>query len=173
LVIEMARSTPVWLGSEFDNFLFAPISDDRNGMVLSVVSALARLDVDPWQEAAELTRLPGDAATERLSLLIATLPAGSPMLWDPKIIAARLVALLPRHGAPDFKSRNTLLPGVGAVNRSRAAIYGILYLIFMGLVLGSQCTMADRQPQAQIGATDASPLNEALRHVPPPSSRDR
>ncbi len=42
------------LGSEFDNFLFAPIGVDKNGMVLSVVSALARLDVDPWEEAEEL-----------------------------------------------------------------------------------------------------------------------
>jgi hypothetical protein len=52
---EMARCTSISpLGSEFDNFLFAPIGNDRNGMVLSVVSALAQLDVDPWQEADEL-----------------------------------------------------------------------------------------------------------------------
>ena len=37
--------------SEFDSFLCAPIGEERNGMLLSVLSALARLDVDPWQEA--------------------------------------------------------------------------------------------------------------------------
>jgi hypothetical protein len=38
------------LGTEFDDFLFAPIGEDRNDMPLSVLSALARLDIDPWQE---------------------------------------------------------------------------------------------------------------------------
>ena len=37
-----AALTPL-LGREFDNFLFASIDDDRNGPLLSVVSALARL----------------------------------------------------------------------------------------------------------------------------------
>jgi hypothetical protein len=56
----MAPSASVsHLGSEFDNFLFASIGESRNGMLLSVLSALARLDLDPWQEAAELARLPG------------------------------------------------------------------------------------------------------------------
>ena len=43
-------------------------------MLLSVLSALARLDIDPWQEAANLARLPRETATERLATLIAKLP---------------------------------------------------------------------------------------------------
>lgn len=42
------------IGPEFDKFLCASIGEDRNGTMLSVLSALARLDVDPWQEAADL-----------------------------------------------------------------------------------------------------------------------
>ncbi|MGO9740546.1 MAG: hypothetical protein ACLPN5_03340 [Roseiarcus sp.] len=38
--------TPL-LGREFDDFLFAPIGEDRNGTTLSVLSALARMEVDP------------------------------------------------------------------------------------------------------------------------------
>ena len=54
-VIEMTATASVSrLGSEFDDFLYAPIGEDRNGMLLSVLSALARLDIDPWQEAAKL-----------------------------------------------------------------------------------------------------------------------
>ena len=49
------------LASEFDNFLLAPIGDDNNGMQLSVLSALARLNVDPWEQAATLALLPADA----------------------------------------------------------------------------------------------------------------
>jgi hypothetical protein len=52
------------LGSEFDDFLFAPIGEDGNGMLLSVLSALARLGFDPWEEAAKLAQLPGDCDSE-------------------------------------------------------------------------------------------------------------
>jgi hypothetical protein len=61
------------LGSEFDAFLFAPIGEGRNGMLLSVISALARLNVDPRQEATQLAGLPGDTATRRLASLIASI----------------------------------------------------------------------------------------------------
>lgn len=50
---------------EFDKFLGASISEDRNGPGLSVLSAFARLNVDPWQEATSLARMPSDAAAAR------------------------------------------------------------------------------------------------------------
>jgi hypothetical protein len=61
------------LGPEFDDFLFAPLGEEKNGMLLRVVSALARLDLDPWQETTSLARLPKETATERLAALIAAL----------------------------------------------------------------------------------------------------
>ena len=84
--------------SEFDTFLYAPIGEDRNGQLLSVVSALARLDLDPWIEAAKLAQLPVRAASERLAGLIATLPDEASARPDPGEIADRLVGLLPRRG---------------------------------------------------------------------------
>ena len=39
------------IGPEFDEFLGASIGEDRNGTGLSVLSAFARLNVDPWEEA--------------------------------------------------------------------------------------------------------------------------
>ncbi|MGA7451114.1 MAG: hypothetical protein WBW73_07500 [Rhodoplanes sp.] len=76
-MIEMTRPALVSvLGSEFDDFLFAPIGEDRNDTPVSVLSALARLDMDPWQEAAELAQLPGETATQRLVSLMAALPDG-------------------------------------------------------------------------------------------------
>ena len=63
----MTRAAAIALpGAEFNDFLFAPIGEDRNGMLVSVLSGLARLDVDPWQEAADLAQLPGETATQRL-----------------------------------------------------------------------------------------------------------
>ena len=51
---------------ELDDFLHASIGVERNEMPLSVLSALARLNLDPWKEAAELSELPSDCATQRL-----------------------------------------------------------------------------------------------------------
>ena len=74
----MTYSSASQLGPEFENFLFAPIGADRNGMLLSVLSALARLDIDPWQEAAQLAALPEETATRRL-LIIDCGPARRPI----------------------------------------------------------------------------------------------
>ena len=48
--------------SEFDRFLFAPIGEDKRGTMVSVLTAFARLDFDPWQQAADFVRLPKEAA---------------------------------------------------------------------------------------------------------------
>src|ERR1700733_5166344 len=104
----MARCTSLSpLGSEFDEFLFASIGKDQNGMLLSVVSALTRLDVDPWQEAGELTRLPREAAIQRLAASIEALPNGPPAP-DPGRIAGRLIALLPSQARFNTASHQTL-----------------------------------------------------------------
>ena len=55
--------------SQFEAFLIAPIGLQQNGMLLSVLSALARLDIDPWHEAASLAKMSTEAATERMRLL--------------------------------------------------------------------------------------------------------
>jgi hypothetical protein len=83
------------LNSQFDNFLFAPIGEEKNEMLLSVVSPLARLGVDPWQEAARLTQLPKELATQSLASMVEALPSGRWAPSDSTAIAARLVQLLP------------------------------------------------------------------------------
>lgn len=87
----------------FDSFLQASIDEDRQERLLSVMSALARLDLDPWKEAAELAALPTDAAVARLTGLIASLPDASATPRDAAGIASRLVARLPssRQAPPD------------------------------------------------------------------------
>ena len=64
-------------GSEFQDFLYAPICQDQEGMTLSVLSALARQDVDPWTEAARLSQLPKETATKQITDLCAGRPARS------------------------------------------------------------------------------------------------
>jgi hypothetical protein len=62
------------LHSDLNDFLFAPVGDEPNGMPLSVISALTRLGVDPWDEAARLAALPKVLAAEALAPMIARLP---------------------------------------------------------------------------------------------------
>jgi hypothetical protein len=101
------------LGSEFDAFLFASVDDEENGMVLSVLSVLARLDVGPWREAAELARMPGDAANQRLTFWIAALPDAPATRLQPGTIADRLIGLLPRGNISSIASRAKLLGPAG------------------------------------------------------------
>jgi len=58
-------------GSEFNDFLFEPIAEDQNGMLVSVLSGFARCDVDPLQEAARLAQLAGESAARRSATLLA------------------------------------------------------------------------------------------------------
>ena len=82
--------------NKFDTFLHAPIGADGNGVALSVLSALARLDVDPWEEAAVLSALSKERGAQRLAALISRLPNSRPALEDTRTIADGLISLLPR-----------------------------------------------------------------------------
>jgi len=131
-------------------------------MLLSVLSAFARLDLDPWQEAAELARLPGKAATQRLTSLIAELPDVPSAPSDAGTIAARLVALLPHKALPNVPSREAWL-GAGAATKSRT----IMYVIFMILALGVQWVVASHQPSAQANNAHAPAASPALAKEQP------
>src|SRR5664280_3272080 len=86
------------LTPQYNDFLFAQICEEANGMRLSVLSALARMNVDPWEEATRLAAMPKVVAERTL---ISTLDLVSGRSWLPSeaaVIAARLVQLLPQRG---------------------------------------------------------------------------
>jgi hypothetical protein len=156
------------LGREFDSFLFAPIGEDKNGTLLSVVSALARLDVDPWQEAGELARLPREAAIERLASCIAALPDGRSAPPAPGMIAARLIALLPNQVRSTITPHQKW-PSVGEGTNSRVIPYAIL--ILMTLMLAAHFITASLQPQAQVDNPHAPVSGTVLPQAPPISGQ--
>jgi hypothetical protein len=78
--------------TEFNDFLFASIGEDSNGMPVSVLSGLARLDMDPWQEAAQLAQSPRETATQRLASLIGALRERESAYPDPPTIATAAAA---------------------------------------------------------------------------------
>ncbi len=100
------------IGPEFDEFLGASLGEDRNGTRLSVLSAFARLNVDPWQEATSLALMPRDAAAARLTELIDALP-GATADATPSRMIADLVALLPKGRTLDVRSSDSGLAMAG------------------------------------------------------------
>ena len=87
------------LRPDLDKFLFAAVGDEVKGIPLSVVSALTRLGLDPWEEAGRLSSLSHREAVEQLARLIAELPGSSRTFSEAREIAGRLVNLLPKHNA--------------------------------------------------------------------------
>lgn len=83
----------------FEDFLFSVVGEEQNGMQLTVLSALARLDLDPWAEAARLSELTRDAAIRALQAALARLPGAWPPS-DRREIAVRLADQLPGRAAP-------------------------------------------------------------------------
>ena len=148
-------------GREFDDFLFAPIGEDRNGMLLSVLSALARLNLDPWREAAKLARLPVKTATQDLAALIAKIPEGPSSRPNPATIAARLVALLPR-----WVGSGTEPTAAGRKDATTTKSRTLLFVILMVLVLVAHTFMETRRSPAE-GDNPSAPISGSV----PPQSR--
>jgi len=99
------------LHSDLNDFLFAPVGEEQNGVTLSVVSALTRLGLDPWEQAARLTPLPKARAAEALATLIARLPIRRTLSSDDLAISQRLVELLPDQKSAPLQGRERVAAG--------------------------------------------------------------
>ena len=137
-------STPN-LSDAFNAFLFATVCEGRDEMPVSVISALARLDLDPWTEAAALASMPAVGATERLSSLLAGVAEGPAAQPDRETIAARLIGLLPTP------ARTNVKPGARP-----ADVLGSPYLQSLGImwliILASMAVSAAVAPAPAGGA---------------------
>jgi hypothetical protein len=159
------------LEPSFDDFLFAPIGEDRNDMPLSVLSALARLDIDPWQEADKLAQLPGQTAARRLASLIAALPDWPSMHLDHGTIAAPLIALLPRRTHSNIPSREALRGGDVMTNFRTAILMAVIYVITATSMMGAQWIAASSKQPAQVDSAHAPASSTVFSQRPPPNSR--
>jgi hypothetical protein len=155
--------------SDVNAFLFGQIGIDAGGLELSVMSALAREGLDPWQEAARLARLPEVRAIDELARMIAAVPESQ---WPQPIateIAARLVRLLPRRGGPSIS--------VDTSGASKGAAQGInrdwLTLILLGIAIlvGSAVGISSFAPNPPRRPPEAVPA--AADPAQPPALRGR
>jgi hypothetical protein len=101
---------------EFDDFLFAAVGEEVNGIPLSMISMLTQLGFDPWREAAHLASLARREAVEKLAQIIARL-TGTRWPDDERAeIAGGLIKLLPPRasktdGPATVRQPRTLKPG--------------------------------------------------------------
>jgi hypothetical protein len=158
------------LGSQFDNFLYAPIAEESNGMLLRVVSVLARSNLDPWEEASKLARLPADTAIRKLAALIAAMPRGPSARPDPRTVATLLIPLLPRPIRVRAPGPDPAPPSPSA-HKSRTRTSIVIYALVMLFLLCAQRLLAHRDPPAggqHAGAQHPQPSLPAIPEQPSP-----
>ncbi len=122
-------------------------------MQLSVQSALARQNVDPWEIAQRLTSMPPEPGVLVLTPLLARTPAG---LAAPEDTAARLIALLPSQPAPAAKSG---IFNIGQFSAQPDRAIGKMWLIvdFALYMLFSQLLFAGLSPGTLAGKPTSIP----------------
>jgi hypothetical protein len=116
-----------------------------------------------------LAGMPGEAATQRLSALLASLPAEPASDPERRTIAARLVGLLPQRPVTDG-SAPKISPRAAAAAKSQAVTYAIYYVIFMLFILLSQWLIGSRQAPVQFGEVSTPSSATAPSPAPPRSS---
>jgi hypothetical protein len=94
---------------QFDAFLYAVIHEEKSGASLTVLSLLARQDVDPWDEAAGYARLPRKVSVTKLYDLLAANITNPREEDDLRAAALALIELLPRQIATDSVSPEALV----------------------------------------------------------------
>ena len=141
---------PAKLPVDLGGFLFADAGAGPGGTPLTVLSAMARLGLDPWDEAGRLSRLPDPDAAGELARSLAAVPGA--LLPDPAGCAKRLVALLPGRAAPlEFPLACTIDTGLQAVRR-RAAVLAVA-----GVLTGLALLLAGHLAAAGGGAGASRP----------------
>lgn len=142
--------------SEFNEFLFASVGVEKTGIELTVLSALTRLGVDPWGEAARLSDLPREAAARALAAAIAALPEGEWKVSDSWAIAARLVDRLPGRGSSATRSLQAE-SGTDKKRKSAAAIWLISAILLAAALFAAWSMLADHGSAPAPSTTSSAP----------------
>lgn len=123
---------------EFERFLYAPVGEDRNGYVVTVLSALARLGLDPWVETEELITSGRAAARTRLATLLSRCRDVPALADEATRVARDLTQLLPDARPSGHVTRATapLTAGRFGTGGMILAALTILIVLFQVFVVG-------------------------------------
>ena len=118
-------------GSDYDAFLYARVGEDRTGAAVTVLSALARLDLEPWTEARELARLGREGAQVRLTTHFEAITDIPALALASEGRAAKLVLLLPQRaplrGSKPLEAGTDNLPNL-SISWTVMALVGAIVL---------------------------------------------
>lgn len=127
---------------EFEPFLYASVGEDRNGYFVTVLSALARLGLDPWAETADLARLGHEAARTRLGTLLERFRDVPTLATDHGKVARDLSQLLP--AGKSLGAVNRAASGVADGHRGMSGVIwtvlAIIFVLFQVLTFGGSGT---------------------------------
>ena len=130
--VNMARALKSVPNPAFEKFLFATVGEDGNGETLSVLSVLARANLDPWSEAVSLAFVPRGIAAERLLQIMRELP-DVPQDQASLVNAQRLAVLLPTTGIhPELTA---VAFGSERNSRSFAWAFTFFIIVIVSLIL--------------------------------------
>ncbi len=121
---------------EFDRFLYAYVGKDMNGNAVTVLSTLARLGLDPWNETAELVMLGREAARARLGALLSRFRDVPALASGHGKVARDLSQLL-----PDSPASGGLKRTASAVIDSRPGASGAIWIVLAIIFLLFQVFM--------------------------------
>ena len=121
--------------SDLNAFLFADVGTELNGSTLTMLSVLARLNKDPWAEAAKWTKMPKLSAIDSLARSIGEMPLSPGALAETNAIASRLILLLPT------RTQNSRPNVRAAVTASTMPNWLPIALLCAFLVIGVAFTM--------------------------------
>jgi hypothetical protein len=152
---------------EMDPFLFASVGEEIEGIPLSVLSALARLGLDPRNEAARLSHLTSNAAASQLGRLFARLPDRPWTSSEIRRIAKKLVELLP--AAPNV-GKNDQMPSTTGGTLGSAVSRHLTYLalalagaLVLGLIAHGSVTSGDHETATPVSQAESITPSAPMR----------
>jgi hypothetical protein len=148
--------------STFDRFLFAIVLES-DGLPLTVLTMLTRLDLDPWQEAARLSELPRAEAINSFAATIWRSQSRFVTADAANNLASGLIDLLP--------SREQLVAQAMAVETAELSTIWIISAVFFGMM-----AVTERQaprPEAKDLAVQSVEMKQAATPSPFPVRQQR
>lgn len=145
-------------------FLYADIGAELNGSALTILSMIARLDRDPWAEAARWATLPRAGAIESIAQSIAQMPLVPSALAETRATAARLVQLLPARASGAGQG------GAAKAQAPAVAEWLSITILYSAMAVGMALSaLSMPQPSQTVAPTTERPVTArgAAGTVPP------
>lgn len=153
------------LRPDLDKFLQATVGEEHDGVPLTMISALARLDLDPWDEAGRLSSLAKPEAGEQLARTIVRLAGTRWPTPEARRIADDLIELLPTRAqtreaaAGSFAKHPTLASG----KRFWLICLLLLAAAVAAMIASGELPFGNRAPPEAVQISSPQSLQPPLR----------